>query len=210
MFKKLLLASACLGPLMVFLVTIIGGAGFPNYSHSSQFISELGATGAPHADLVNFGGFLPAGLFVCTFAVLAWRALPRSFAASIGMVGIFLFGLGYLVAVVYPCEAGCRPAAPGLSQTIHNALGLAGYLSAPLALALLGWKARSWPGGAVLSWVGYAGAILTFIGVACLAPEFPYVGIAQRVIEASVLSWIVLCGFYLNGPAFRTQLRTAV
>jgi hypothetical membrane protein len=199
-----ILASACLGALAVVLLTVIGGAGFPNYSHASQFISELGADGAPHAGLINYGGFLPAGLLLCTFALLAWRALPRSVGTALGMVGIFLFGFGYLVAVVYPCEAGCRPAAPNLSQTIHNALGLAGYLVAPFALAVLGWKARSWPGAAVLSWMGIGGAILAFIGLSYLSPEFAYVGIAQRVLEASVLSWIVACGFYLDGRRART------
>ena len=199
-----ILASACLGALAVVLLTVIGGAGFPNYSHASQFISELGADGAPHAGLINYAGFLPAGLLVCTFALLAWRALPRSVGTALGMVGIFLFGFGYLVAVVYPCEAGCRPATPNLSQTIHNALGLAGYLVAPFALAILGWQARSWPGAAVLSWMGIGGAILAFIGLSYLSPEFAYVGIAQRVLEASVLSWIVACGFYLDGRRART------
>lgn len=201
--SRTIFVSACLGALAIFLVTVIGGAGFPNYSHASQFISELGATGAPHASLVNYGGFLPAGLLVCTFALLAWKALPRSVATALGMAGIFLFGFGYLVAVVYPCQAGCRPAAPNLSQTIHNALGLVGYLVAPFALAILGWKARSWPGAAVLSWMGFGGAILAFIGLSYLSPEFAYVGIAQRVLEASVLSWIVACGFYLDGKGAR-------
>lgn len=205
MSDKPILVSACLAALAVFLVTVIGGAGFPNYSHASQFISELGATGAPHAGLVNYVGFLPAGVFVCTFALLAWRSLPRSVGTSLGMVGIVLFGFGYLVAVVYPCEAGCRPAEPNLSQTIHNALGLSGYLAAPFTLSILGWKARSWPGAAVLSWMGFGGAILAFIGLSYLSPQFTYVGIAQRVLEASVLSWIVACGFYLDG----TQARKA-
>jgi len=126
MLKKLVMLSACLGAMSIVLLTLIGGAAFPGYSHASQFISELGARGAPHAQLVNFGGFLPAGVLVCAFAVLAWTALRRSAGTTIDLVGIALFGFGYLVAVYFPCEAGCRPAEPSFSQLIHNAMGLAG------------------------------------------------------------------------------------
>lgn len=198
MLNKLVLTSACLGALTVLMLTIIGGAAFPNYSHLSQFISELGAHGAPHAALINFAGFLPAGIFICAFAVLAWLALPRSAGTTLGMVGIVLFGVGYIVAAFYPCDAGCRPAAPSADQAIHNALGLVGYLSAPFTLALLGWKARSWPGGKTLSLHGFIGAVGAFIGITFLSPEFPYVGLAQRLLEISVLSWVVACGFFVN------------
>lgn len=196
--NKLVMLAACFGALTVVLLTVIGGATFPGYNHASQFISELGARGAPHAQLVNFGGFLPAGVMVCAFAVLAWKALPRSAGTAIGMVGIALFGFGYLVAVFFPCDAGCRPAVPSSSQLIHNALGLAGYLSAPLTLAILGWQARSWPGGRLLSMLGFLGALTAFIGLLLLSPEFAYVGIAQRLLELSVLTWIVACGIYVN------------
>lgn len=198
MLKKLVMLSACLGALSIVLLTVIGGAAFPGYSHASQFISELGARGAPHAQLVNFGGFLPAGVLVCVFAVLAWKALPGSAGTTIGLVGIALFGVGYLVAAYFPCEAGCRPAEPSFSQLVHNALGLAGYLSAPLALTILGWQARAWPGGRLLSMLGFVGALTAFIGLSLLSPEFAYVGVAQRVLELSVLTWIVACGIYVN------------
>ena len=204
MFAKLVLLSACLGALSIVLLTVIGGAAFPGYSHASQFISELGAYGAPHAKLVNFGGFLPAGVFLCTFAALAWKVLPRSAGTTIGLVGIALFGFGYLVAVYFPCDEGCRPTEPSFSQLVHNALGLAGYLSAPLALAILGWQARSWPGGKKLSMLGFAGALTAFIGLSFLSPEYAYVGLAQRMLELSVLTWIVACGIYVNRHTSRS------
>ncbi len=201
MLNKLVLGSAVLGALAVALLTVIGGAMYPGYSHASQFISELGAAGAPHAGLVNMAGFLPAGILICAFALLAWKALPRSGATTVGLLGIALFGFGYLVAVAFPCDVGCRPSQPSLSQVVHNMLGLAGYLSAPLALALLGWQARSWPGASLLSLLGFAGAVGAFIGLALLSPEFAYVGIAQRVLEASVLTWVVACGMYVGKRA---------
>lgn len=201
MLNKLVFACACLGALAIVLLTLIGGAMFPGYSHAAQFISELGANGAPHATIVNFAGFLPAGILVCVFAMLACKALPRSVGTTIGLVGIWLFGFGYIVATFYPCEAGCRPTQASANQLVHNVLGLAGYVSAPLALALLGWQARQWAGASLLSMLGFIGAVFALIGLMLLSPEFAYVGIAQRVLEASVLSWVVACGFYVNRGA---------
>jgi hypothetical membrane protein len=205
MLDKLVLASAVLGTLAIALLTILGGASFPGYSHASQFISELGATGAPHARLVNLAGFLPAGILICSFAVLAWKALPGSVGATLGLLGIALFGFGYLVAAYFPCDVGCRPSEPSFSQFMHNALGMLGYLTAPLALALLGWQARAWQGGQLLSVLGFACAVAAFAGLALLSPEFAYVGVAQRVLEASVLSWTVACGIYLVTRTPRSQ-----
>lgn len=52
MKNKVVLFSAILGTQLIFLITVLGGANFPNYSHASQFISELGAFGAPNARML--------------------------------------------------------------------------------------------------------------------------------------------------------------
>jgi hypothetical protein len=189
-----------LGALAVVLLTVVGGANFPNYSHASQFISELGAEGAPNARIINLAGFLPAGLFITAFAFFARQSLPRSGATTFGMVGLAFFALGYLVAAVFPCEGDCRPAEPTLSQAIHNLFGLAGYLIAPLSFFALGWQARRWPKARYLSVLGFIGAGLALLGLLFLSPEFQYVGVAQRVLEGSVLIWIMACALYLAHP----------
>jgi len=181
----------------VVLLTVIGGANFPNYSHASQFISELGASGAPNARLINLAGFLPAGIFIIAFAFLARRSLPRSGATTFGLIGLALFALGYLVAAFFPCEADCRPTEPTLSQAIHNLFGLAGYLIAPLSLFALGWQARRWARATHLSVLGFIASGFALLGLLFLSPEFRYVGVAQRILEGSVLTWIMACALYL-------------
>jgi hypothetical membrane protein len=98
------------------MLTVLGGANFPNYSHASQLISELGAFDAPNARIINLAGFLPAGLLISAFTFFAWRSLPRSRATTLGMLGLALFAMGYVAAAFFPCEPGCRPAQPSLSQ----------------------------------------------------------------------------------------------
>lgn len=131
MLARLVFPFAALSAVFVLLLTVLGGANFPNYSHASQFISELGATGAPHEMLIRFTGFLPAGVFLWLFSLGAFLLLPRSRLTTFGLIGIFLYAGGYVVAAFFPCDLGCRPVQPSTSQVIHNLFGLIGYVAAP-------------------------------------------------------------------------------
>lgn len=182
---------------VVTVLTVWAGALTPGYSHASQFISELGETGAPFEWPVRFAGFLPAGMLMVAFAVLAFKAIPRSRSVTIGLIGLVLYAIGYLAAVFYPCDAGCRPDEPSTSQLIHNAAGLVGYLAAPALLFALAGATRKWSGAGVLSVTGYVAAVLALVGVLTLSPESDVVGLSQRLIEFAVLGWISLLGFYL-------------
>ena len=48
--------------LLALLVTVVGGAIAPGHSHAANYISELGARGAAHGEVVSLAGFLPIGL----------------------------------------------------------------------------------------------------------------------------------------------------
>jgi hypothetical protein len=158
------------------LMVLIAGSLTPEYSHVSQYISELGARGARHEWGVRFFGFLPAGVLLIGFCFFAYKALPRSRVAALGLLGLGVFAVGYLVAAAFPCDPGCRPRVPSTSQIIHNAGGLVGYL---------------------LALVGYGAAGLALLGMLTLSPGSPVAGLSQRLLEMSVLGWAALCGIYL-------------
>ena len=196
--RRAAVLTGLLGVAWVVAFTVIGGAAYPDYDHAAQFISELGARGAPHAALINRAGFLPAGILTCAFAVLAWRVLPRSASATLGCVGLLLFSVGYVGAGFFPCDPRCRPTEPSLSHLLHSGFGLPGYLLAPATLLLLGLAARQWPGAGALRVLGLAGAPVALAGLLGLSPESPVVGVAQRALEGSVLLWVAGCAWYLR------------
>lgn len=200
MSGKLAMITAVLGAAWLVAMVVIGGASFDGYDHVAQYISELGATGAPYGAYVSWLGFLPIGILICAFTVFAWRAAPRSVVATIGFVGVFLFSIGYLGAAFFPCDFGCRPADdPSFSQVMHELIGLAGYMLAPLTLLLLGLAAWKWPGAVWLSILGFISAAFALVGLGGLMdPESPQVGLYQRMLEAGMLSWVVACGLYLG------------
>lgn len=199
MSSRIAFVSAALALLWVLFLTVFGGAQFPGYSHAAQFISELGARQAPHEQLVRWAGFLPAGVLLLVFCAAARAALPRSMLTTLGLLGLAVYGLGYVAAAFFPCDPGCRPAQPSPAQMVHNLAGLAGYGLAPLSLAALAWQARRWQGGGYLTVTGFTAAGLCVLGLLSLSPESPYVGWSQRLIEGSVLLWVCLCGWYVRG-----------
>lgn len=190
--------TALASALIVVLTALIGGMATPGYSHASQFISELGASLAPWELPVRFLGFLPASATLFIFCVFARRALPRSPLTSLAFIALAIYAAGYGVATVFPCDPGCRPASPSLSQVVHNTVGGLGYLLAPAFLGIFALQSRTWPAAATLSFIGFIAAAVALAGLLTLAPTSPYVGISQRAIEASVLGWVVACGWYVR------------
>jgi hypothetical protein len=191
--------TGVLGAAWLVAMVLIGGASWDGYDHVAQYISELGANGAPFGWQVSWFGFLPTGVLVCVFALSAYLATPRSILAALGFVGVFLFAVGYVGATFFPCDFGCRPDTPSFSQVMHELIGLAGYLLAPITLLLLGFAAWKWPGGRWLALLGFAAAIGALVGLGGLLDAgSPTIGLYQRVLEASMLSWVVACGLYLG------------
>lgn len=187
-----------LGALMGLIFPIVFAAMDPAYDPARDFISELGATGAPNAALVNWYGFLPVGVIQIAFGVLAFWVLPRSTLTTVGLLGILFFAIGYVGAAFYPCDAGCRPDEPSFSQTMHNLTGLVGYLGAPLFMVVLAIACLRWPGGAWLSLVAGAGTVAAAYGLAGLFDESAgLAGQSQRILELGVLAWMLACGCYL-------------
>lgn len=189
MIRTLAFWTATIGAGLLVIMTLAGGAAWPGHSHVTQYISELGATGTPHGRLVSLGGFLPIGVLLITFAVLGALIPPRGVLRTLGFVGIALFALGYLGAAFFPCDFGCRPETPSPSQVMHLAFGLAGYILAPLSLTALAIASRKWPGQGWLFPLGLVCALVA--GIAFFSMVDPLAGLFQRVLEASVLLWIV-------------------
>ena len=197
MIRSIAFWAAIIGYVLLATMIVAGGAAWPGYSHYSQFISELGATGAPYGRLVSLGGFLPVGILITTFAVLAAFIAPRGGLRYAGFACLVLFALGYIGAAFYPCDAGCRSVTPSFSQMMHNLFGLGGYLAAPLGLVLLGVSARGWPGGRRLFPLDIACAMLAMGGFLTMI-DTPFGGLSQRILEGAVALWILVCAFTLR------------
>jgi hypothetical protein len=195
------IAAACglAAALAVLLVTTLGGAWYPGYRHIAQYISELGARGAPGGELVNLGGFLPIGMLTVGFVVCGWRSLAESLTARLGLVLFLGVAAGYLIAAFAPCDQGCAGDSP--RQLVHNLGGLFEYLGGGAGLLLLAVAFRR-----STRWRGYVVPAMV-AGVSTLAVLFllgsggsePLRGLWQRIAEAALFGWIALMSLALPG-----------
>lgn len=135
---KLRLLFALVTAAFGLLVPMVVGGLTADYDARAQYISELGALGAPAAAAVNFGVFLPTSLLVLVTVVWLARTLRRDLRLPV----LLLLGVavGNLGAVLFPCDAGC-PVEGTPRQGLHNLIGLLQYLSGGIALVWLGRRA---------------------------------------------------------------------
>lgn len=185
-----------LSGIMAFAFPVVFGGLDPAYDSARDFISELGAVDAPNAGLVNTYGFLPTGVAMCVFVILAWAVSPRSWSAFFGFAGLFLFAAGYVGAAFFQCDAGCRPENPSFDHILHSLFAAPGYLLAPGFMASLAVAARGWPGGGWLAPLAGIGAVVSVVALSNFLSDGPQAGLWQRILEACVLTWVLGFGCY--------------
>ncbi|MCL2913253.1 DUF998 domain-containing protein [Shewanella corallii] len=179
---------------LVFTV-LVGGLFYPDYSHISQYMSELGATGAPHAWLVNYLGFVPTEILLLVFLAMALPVLPQSVPTRLGIGLIGIYALLLIGASIFACDFECRPVEQAsFAHGLHITLGTFAYLAGISGVLVTSVSARQWPGGFTLMMAGVAVAILAFGLLLNLNPDLPFVGLMQRAMETLMYLWFMLLG----------------
>lgn len=176
---------------------LAAGHFYPGYSHLSQFMSALGATGAPNGALVSLLVFAGAEVFVFLFVGLAARRLAGNTPALSGLLLLAAYAALLLIAAVFPCDFECRPVEPTQSHLIHVSAGLAAYAAGLGGLFLvsagLGRDGRAvLPGKAMLA-VPLAGAVL----LAAMLFSREFAGLVQRLLELLIYLWMIRTGVVL-------------
>jgi Protein of unknown function (DUF998) len=198
-FKSAAFWSGLAGTALYVTACVLSGLQVPHYSHVSQYVSEAVALGAPYGALIRYGLLVPTGVLLSTFYVCAARAVPGSVLASLGFYGLAIFhGGAHALASIFPCIEGCNigRGVRDPRQDIHNIIAFFSYLLVPFCLTAIGFAARRWRNGLLVSLVAILAGIVSFaFGVILWRARFsPHAGLFQRIMEASVLFWIVtLC-----------------
>ena len=161
---------------------VAGGAMKPGYSHVSQYISELNATGTPWAREIGWLGFAPLAVVLFTFLVVAYPGVRVDGVSRLGYLLMFTQPLAYITAAVAPCDTGC-PQSGSMTQEVHNLLGFLTYVGAGIGLILLS-RASSLGRGARAGFV-FAGGLWLGTFFLMVEPAFaPWRGLLQRIVEA--------------------------
>lgn len=180
----------------LFTVFLLPGVLRPDYDPLAQYISELGASGAPHAAVVNWAGYLPSGVLLAVALASFWRHWrPRGLQAA-GIALLFCEPLAWIGSALFPCDLGC-PAQGSVSQVLHSLLALFTYTGTGLGVILLACA----PGLRLWQRLGWLLLVVLWFGLflAMLTPELGAVrGLLQRAGEGlmygsqAVVGWILV------------------
>ena len=138
--RRIGLYGGILGPILWLGVIAAAGAMRPDFSHVSDYISELGERGSRTEALVRLGGFGLTGLLYLSFAAALAVTLNGGRLARIAAALIALEGLGRIGAGIFPCDPGCVP--PSENPNLHTLFATIGFVSGILATFLWGWLFR--------------------------------------------------------------------
>lgn len=178
-----------------FLVTLTwGGIEYENYSHVSQFISELGATGSSTGTFVNYFGFIPTQLFILLFVLISATIIPRTKLNILGMILIAVYTLSLGVAAIFPCDFECRPQVPTTSHNIHILSTLPAYLGGAFAMFAISIGLEHWAPSKFLKNLGIVLGCTILLCFISIDPNSSFVGLIQRILEASIFVWLILLG----------------
>lgn len=201
--KKLFLLIASLILIIGIAVPSFLGYTWQDYNFTANYLSELGATGAPTAYQMNMLGFLPFSILWALALFILHRILPKGPMLTIGVLLLLGTSVSYAGAVVFPCDMGC-PLEGSENQLMHNALGIIGYLTAPPGLLVLGiyFFKQDMRFSGILSFIA---AILTLTGFLFLAsPETVDLrGAWQRLADFSLMIWMFIIAITLKDPTQR-------
>ena len=180
------------------LVLFVGGSLKVEYSHISQYISELNAVGTAWSWQIGFLGFLPLSLLGLLLLLLV---APQANLNGISKVGCWLLiaePVAYISSVFAPCDMGC-PDTGSLAQNIHNFAAVITLLMTTVGLVFLSFNDRLAPAKR-MGWLLLAATFVALYSLA-LVPDFDeWRGLLQRLAEGilygslCLVSWRILAG----------------
>ena len=127
---RLLAFCGIVGPIQFIVVILVFGLLQPGYDPTRQYMSELGAVGAPNAIAFIMPEFL-LGLMMIAFAFGLHRGISEGKSSKFVPLLIAVSGVGWLGASIFRCDVGCVNVS--VSGTMHGIFGI--FAVPPLLIA---------------------------------------------------------------------------
>lgn len=202
---KFLILSGAITSVYIFAAILILGSLYPGYSHTENYISELGAVDSPVMNQANFFLFFITGMFWTMFSIGLLRTFKNSWAGKIGAIILLTSGLSFSMVAFFPCDAGCKnfTVTGGLHQITSD---VPVYLSL-ISLFFFAYEARK---GEVIGkeWM-YAFLIVAFVtapvGYIYLGVDSPDGPVYQRLTIAIPFILMAAVSVYLYRRQFRSK-----
>jgi hypothetical membrane protein len=167
--------------------------GYPGYSDSANYISDLGGPQSPYAWLFNASVRVLGVLGV--LAVFAIRtAFPPRMTSRLGLLFLFVASIGAFLVGTFP------EGSPQFGGNIHSIVSGVAFIGAGLSLLMLGpamFRDTRWEG---LRGYTLLSGVVTLVALALFEGNL-FLGIGpggmERLVVAPILLWSVIAGIHL-------------
>jgi hypothetical membrane protein len=188
---KFLVSSGIAAPIALFIAILIAGILHPHYSHLSQAISELGATGAPNKEILNYGGLMLSGLLTFVFSLAMFRHLSHHPALYLSSTLVAIAGIGRFLAGIYHCDPGCTPLLTQYGR-LHAMFGMISLLTGAIAPVVMALALRKKPSSRLFQFSLGLGLVSALAFILLVSGTFQsYFGAIQRLLLVLTYSWII-------------------
>jgi hypothetical membrane protein len=170
---------------------------YPDYSHSKQFCSELGAFGSPTKKLSPIINNYPLGLLFILFGYyLVSDYSPHLSTTVIGAM-VIVHGLCTWVCGFFPMDADPHTTDPSASCKIHSWSGMVMLLSFIVAPAIVVFSSLYPPTLRVLSLVCIIGCFYFSYKLAVAFKSKKNLGVHQRLSYGFQILWLFVYSFFV-------------
>ena len=188
-YQRFLAICGIIAPIIFIIILIIASLLRPDYSHLTNFVSELGAVGAPYA-IIQRINFVLTGILIVAFTFGLHRGIGDGKGSIIGPLLVAIFGLSAVMSGIFSTDT-IQPGS--FSDIMHSMSSAIGSVAAIIAFFTISerlekdilWKPyRSF--SIVIAIVAIIGSV---VGVGILgAIGIP--GLGQRLFLAVLFLWI--------------------
>jgi hypothetical membrane protein len=189
--RKLGLYCGIVSPMLWLGLIAVAGALRPDFSHLTNYISELGERGSATEAWMRGAAFEFTGFLYLCFAAAVWATVRRGPAVTIACLLIALEGFGRMGAGVFPCDPGCVRVSE--TQDLHKLFATVGFCSGILAAILWGILFRRLPPFRSLSWFSIASGIVALVALLLMSSEnnpFGAPGLPEHLATAVLSIWL--------------------
>lgn len=189
-FQRVSAACGIATPILAALVGLGVGYMQQGYRFTEQRLSELGASGAPHAFIFNVVGLMTSGVLVLVLSLGFYSEFRGNRVAKIGSGLLALCGASLIMTGIFPCDVGTVEAsASGIMHGVFAGIGTFAIISAALAMWLGLKDDAAWRNHAWFS-LGVA-VVAVALDVPHLLSSLPeWNGAVQRIVVMVLLVWI--------------------
>jgi hypothetical membrane protein len=179
-----------LAPLLWASAIIFCGSLRPQYSHFTQYISELGERGSSTELIMRYAGFVPTGLMHMAFGAFLCVAFRGSWLALTAATLLAINGLARIGAGLFPCEPGC--VGPNLLHSLSAGLGFFVLIGASVIWGILFRRYRSLRGLSLYS-IGCGTVGLVFLLLMVWSAELRAgTGLYERLSSGVLSLWVLV------------------